>query len=38
MVNAAFAGAATGNNSGNNLSETEKISDTESVPEQARKE
>ena len=38
VVNAAFAGAATGNNSGNNLSETQKISDTESVPEQARKE
>jgi integrase len=37
IVNAAFAGG-TENNSGNNLSETEPISDTESVPEQAREE
>jgi len=35
VVNAAFT---TGNNSGNNLSETEPISDTGSVPEQAQEE
>jgi integrase len=38
IVNAAFAASGSGNNSGNNLSETEPISDGGSVPEQAGEE